>query len=381
MRVLIYATRPDAKKGLTGATLGTRIVHNQLSSRCDVETIALNSYGIDSLGAVGHFAFLRRALGAAQATLGSWLKLCIRGLQGPKIDCVYYLPAASLGGALRDAGFTVLLRLFFRKARIIQHVRNGNYFEGERGLRAHLRRFSTRRTFRIFVLSDRLLPDWCKADGELQERLFVLPNTIDAALIPPADHKVLHRPKLDRLSILYFSNYIATKGYNDLLTAAILLGDRGLGDRIHVTFRGAFPNPELRSDFLERVKAIPHKDLSIDAGDAVADRSEARALYASHDVFCLPTNYPAEAQPRSILEAMANGCAIIATKWRSIPDLVIPGETGILIDQREPEALADAIEACLSGNLDAMRAASRERFEQRFSPISIERKLHEGFGL
>jgi len=55
-----------------------------------------------------------------------------------------------------------------------------------------------------------------------------------------------------------------------------------------------------------------------------------------------------EAFPNSIVEAMAAGKPVVATRVGGVVDAVIDGETGLLVAPREPAALAAAIEQLLT---------------------------------
>jgi glycosyltransferase involved in cell wall biosynthesis len=59
------------------------------------------------------------------------------------------------------------------------------------------------------------------------------------------------------------------------------------------------------------------------------------------DVFVLSSH----SEPFGIvlLEAMASGCAIVATDAGGVPDIVRHEQEGILVPPREPEAMAEAI--------------------------------------
>ena len=76
-----------------------------------------------------------------------------------------------------------------------------------------------------------------------------------------------------------------------------------------------------------------------------------------------------EGLPPSILEAMAAGLAVVATDVPGHRDVVVPGETGLLVTPEDPAALADAIAALLTdpARRKSLGQAGRERVRQEFS--------------
>jgi glycosyltransferase involved in cell wall biosynthesis len=76
-----------------------------------------------------------------------------------------------------------------------------------------------------------------------------------------------------------------------------------------------------------------------------------------------------EGLPPSILEAMAAGLAVVATDVPGHRDVVVPGETGLLVTPEDPAALADAIAALLTdpARRKSLGQAGRERVRQDFS--------------
>lgn len=70
-------------------------------------------------------------------------------------------------------------------------------------------------------------------------------------------------------------------------------------------------------------------------------RRDIPALLGIFDVFVLPSRF--EGLPLSILEAMAAGKPVIASAVDGIPEVVIDGQTGLLIPPSDPQALANAM--------------------------------------
>ena len=92
-----------------------------------------------------------------------------------------------------------------------------------------------------------------------------------------------------------------------------------------------------------------------------ADRPTAAALFRECEFFVLPSRH----EPFGIvnLEAMAAGKAVLATRVGGVPEVVVDGETGILVPPGDPEALAEGIRR-LAGDAalrERLGAAGRER--------------------
>ena len=71
------------------------------------------------------------------------------------------------------------------------------------------------------------------------------------------------------------------------------------------------------------------------------DRSDVAQLMQTFDVFVLPSLN--EGISNTILEAMASGLPVIASKVGGNPELVVEGQSGLLVESQNPGALAEAI--------------------------------------
>lgn len=105
-------------------------------------------------------------------------------------------------------------------------------------------------------------------------------------------------------------------------------------------------------------------------GDRVwlaGSRDDVAALLRGLDVFALPSL--AEGISNTVLEALASGLPVVATRVGGNPELVAPGETGALVPPDDPEALARVLAAYVGHperRLGEGRAA-RQRAVEAFS--------------
>jgi sugar transferase (PEP-CTERM/EpsH1 system associated) len=101
------------------------------------------------------------------------------------------------------------------------------------------------------------------------------------------------------------------------------------------------------------------------------ERSDIPEIMRALNIFVLPSI--AEGISNTILEAMASGLPIVATRVGGNHELVRDGETGLLVPSAHPSAMAEAIRAYLVDCRQAARhgAAGRQRVEALFSIDSM----------
>jgi glycosyltransferase involved in cell wall biosynthesis len=100
-------------------------------------------------------------------------------------------------------------------------------------------------------------------------------------------------------------------------------------------------------------------------------RSDVACLLPGLDVFLMASRY--EGLPCAIAEAMTAGVPVVATAVNSVPDVVQPGETGLLAAPQRPRQLAAAVGYMLDEPDEAARmaAAARHVIADKFTPESL----------
>ena len=92
----------------------------------------------------------------------------------------------------------------------------------------------------------------------------------------------------------------------------------------------------------------------------VTDRARIKALYLDADVFLLPSYYPTEAQPLTIIEALNAGTPVVVTRHSGIPEMVRGDKEALFVPPRAPDtsAVARSRRLTLSGSSSATSSRS-----------------------
>ena len=101
--------------------------------------------------------------------------------------------------------------------------------------------------------------------------------------------------------------------------------------------------------------------------ELVGERDDVAEILAESDIFVLASR--SEALPLTVLEAMAAGLPVVAPRVGGLAELVVEGETGLLVPPGDPAALADALGRLIDepGLREQFGRAGRARAEEHFA--------------
>jgi alpha-maltose-1-phosphate synthase len=212
------------------------------------------------------------------------------------------------------------------------------------------------------------------------ERVQVIHNGIDTTeYAPTSETSALERHGIDprRPYVLFVGRVTRQKGIIHLVRAI-----RHLDKEIGVVLAAGQPDtPEIAAEMETGVEEARRHHSNVTWIPEMLDLEAKVQLYSHAAVFCCPSVY----EPFGIinLEAMACGCAVVASRVGGIPEVVVDGETGVLVPLElrtdEPmapadaaayeQALAEAINFLVAdpARRSAMGEAGRHRAVEEFS--------------
>jgi glycosyltransferase involved in cell wall biosynthesis len=133
---------------------------------------------------------------------------------------------------------------------------------------------------------------------------------------------------------------------------------------------------ELAGRVQRHARALPESRFQL-----AGERADVLDILPAFDVFALPSRY--EGLPTAIVEAMICGVPVVATAVNAVPDLVVPGETGLLVPPGRPALMAAAIGQLLDSPALAGRlaAAARVRVDGRYGESDLRHGLMAAYEL
>ena len=199
--------------------------------------------------------------------------------------------------------------------------------------------------------------------GVPAERVWVIPILHNLQRFAQADGTAIRARHLDgpyTEMVLFVGRLAPEKDIPTLLHAVPRLAHLRPGARIVIVGRGHEGN------------ALRQMATELELGDRVVfvggvSGEELPAYFHACDVFVLPSIY--EGIPTVLVEAAASGKPVVSTRTRNVDDVVVHGQTGLIVPVRDPAELALALARVLSDPAWAreMGQAGRELVHTRFS--------------
>jgi glycosyltransferase involved in cell wall biosynthesis len=202
-------------------------------------------------------------------------------------------------------------------------------------------------------------------------QVYYLPNAIDLSPyreIAERNALILKRDK--PCKVLYLGYLGKAKGSFDLINVAKQIHYRGIELSFDLVGDELTPG-----EWKQLEKQISEVELNgyIRMHSAVTGASKIR-FFNNADIFVYPSYH--EGMPIAVIEAMACGLPIVATKVGGIPDLVKDGFNGFLIEPGKPDQLASTL-LHLHNNSQLRFSMQRNSFELAKNRYNIEQRVTE----
>ena len=208
--------------------------------------------------------------------------------------------------------------------------------------------------------------DYLQSLAPAPERLELVYHGLDLSEVKPARTALDQRGENEgTFRIVSVGRTVEKKGFGDLIRALALLKDRDW--RFDHVGGGALTGTlQAQADKAGIGSRITwHGSL---------DRGAVFALLSRSDLFVLPSRIARSGDrdglPNVLMEAQAHRLPVVSTKVSAIPELIEDGATGLLVEARDPKALAAAMARLMDDPALAKKLARAgdDRVRSRFSP-------------
>ncbi len=208
------------------------------------------------------------------------------------------------------------------------------------------------------------LRDYMIGRGIAPERITCVPNGVPASTFTAERH-----PPSGTWALGVVALFRPRKGIETLLEALAVLRSRNINVRLRAV--GSFETPIYKAEVLGLAERL---DLA-SAIDWIGFTRNVNRELAKINLFVLPSLF-GEGLPMVVLEAMAAGLPVVASRVEGVPEAVIHRETGLLVEPGSVSQMARSIEEVIAGNVDYTELSHGAR--QRHADYFSDSKMAEG---
>ena len=232
------------------------------------------------------------------------------------------------------------------------------------------------------VVNAGAIRDWLVEQGYDPRKIVVIRNGVDTSRFVARDDGTALRRELDLPAgvplVVLLARLNPTKGIEDFLQAAVKVREMH-PDAWFLAVGECFTrnaDGQIVVDSAYR-RALEDRAASLGLADRMRFtglRKDVPQVLAAAAVSVLPSI--SEGISNTLLESMAAGVPVVATRVGGTPEVIDDGEHGLLVPVNEPQALADAISRVLGNPALAARlgANGRRRVVEEFSFDAVVRK-------
>lgn len=207
--------------------------------------------------------------------------------------------------------------------------------------------------------------------GVSEDKIYLTYNGVP--LKPSIEAPVSMKPPYRLLAL---GRFVGKKGYDFLLHACRILKESGVD--FHLTLAGGGP----------RMSQLQYLAWKLGITDRVSfpgfiPYDLVPELFSSTDIFLMPSiihkSGDRDGIPTVLMEALVHRVPVIATDVSGIGELVENHVTGLLIPEKNPEAIADAVKEFIADRDSALRMAAngREKVLKQFNPEVNHKRVFE----
>lgn len=254
------------------------------------------------------------------------------------------------------------------KCPLIYHVHSPVGRDSERKfhnfINTMLEKWSLKRVNKMICVSNSL-NGYMQEIGHPAEKLAVVQNGV-----PVVENLPQREAPSQKWTIGTMALFRPRKGTEVLLEALAELRSRGCD--VHLRAVGPFETPEYKTEIMYQVNKLGLEESITWTGF----KKDINQQLAQMDLFVLPSLY-GEGLPMVVLESMACGVPVVASRVEGIPEAIRDGVDGLIFEPGSASDLADKLQSLIEAKnrWQPMRDSALQRQREQLSDVSMARKV------